>query len=82
MPRIDMLVRLYFPSLRPGSETLSSAAEKLRKGLFTYYAEVLSSGTLPSPTKFTELVGEPSTQLEQVRVELLKRVEHEAKKYV
>jgi len=82
MPQIDMLVRLYFPSLRPGSEALSSAAEKLRKGLFTYYADVLSRTELPSQDKFTEFVTQPSTELDHLRVELLKQVEQEARKDV
>jgi hypothetical protein len=66
--RIDMLVRLYFHSLRSYSEPLSAAFENFRKALFNFYADVLEGKQKPGDNRYLELIGTPAQDIEKLRL--------------
>jgi hypothetical protein len=80
--RIDMLVRFYFHSLRSYSDPLSAAVENFRKTLFNFYADILEGKQKPGDNRYWELIGIPAQEIEKLRLQLLKELEKEVRKYI
>lgn len=80
--RIDMLARFYFHSLRSYSDPLSAAVENFRKTLFNFYADILEGKQKPDDNRYLELIGMPAQEIEKLRLQLLKELEKEVRKYI
>ncbi|MEI8292206.1 MAG: hypothetical protein WCH99_22270 [Verrucomicrobiota bacterium] len=80
--QINMLVRFYFRSLRSDSDLLKNEVESFRKGLFSFYAEILEGKQPLKNERYSQLIGVPAENIEKKRLQLLEHIENEIQKYI